>query len=256
MTVAATAQRARHYANLAGLIAGLGAGIAVAMMIVSDIAQLTPSKPVPHSPPQTAIITLMPATPATPDHSPSMAPTARAASPAPRTAPATAAPLRSVSIAPPATELPSASTQIALPADLLASESPAPVWVASPLVLSQPVAAAVSGTGRDRRGDHEPLATNTVPAVLVAAQRLSQPDTIGLYPRSARRQRVSGESQLELTIDTTGRVTDVRVLSSSPPGVFDSAAVRAATQMRYLPATRDGQAIVSRHQEIIIWSAP
>jgi len=62
-----------------------------------------------------------------------------------------------------------------------------------------------------------------------------------IYPDSARAAQLSGAVKVEFTIDTTGKVGNVRVLQSSPP--FDEAAVQAVEQWRYEPTLLNGIAV-------------
>ncbi len=61
------------------------------------------------------------------------------------------------------------------------------------------------------------------------------------YPALARASRVSGVVILEATIDTRGRVVDVRVLRSIP--LLDQAAVDAVRQWTYTPTLLNGQPV-------------
>jgi protein TonB len=79
------------------------------------------------------------------------------------------------------------------------------------------------------------VAAVTAPA-RVALQRVRtvQPD----YPPAALAAGREGRVELSFNVDGAGKVQDVRVVQSSPPGVFDEAARRAVRQWRYAP--RDG----------------
>jgi TonB family protein len=44
-------------------------------------------------------------------------------------------------------------------------------------------------------------------------------------------------------VDVDGRVIDARVVSATPAGVFDQAAVTAARKWRFEPVVRDGRPI-------------
>jgi TonB family protein len=62
-----------------------------------------------------------------------------------------------------------------------------------------------------------------------------------VYPELAERRGQEGWVDLEFTIDTAGRVADVVVGASEPPGRFDAAAAAAVTQYRYAPFNADGR---------------
>jgi len=66
------------------------------------------------------------------------------------------------------------------------------------------------------------------------------------YPSRARKKGTTGLVRLSLLVGVDGRVRDVRVLESSPPGVFDDAAVAAVRQWTYAPATYEGQPVATR----------
>lgn len=71
------------------------------------------------------------------------------------------------------------------------------------------------------------------------------------YPAAARKQGVEGVVVLNLLIDAGGRVTRAKVLESSPPGVFDQAALAAAKSWRFSPGTLGGEARASwQRQEL------
>lgn len=65
------------------------------------------------------------------------------------------------------------------------------------------------------------------------------------YPVAALEQRLTGQVELRVEVGADGRVSDVRVLSATPAGVFDAAAVASARAWRFKPALREGRAVVS-----------
>ena len=60
------------------------------------------------------------------------------------------------------------------------------------------------------------------------------------YPASLQRAGVTGRVLLEFTVNTSGSVTQVRVLESDPPETFDAIAVRAVRQWQFQPCLYDG----------------
>jgi protein TonB len=88
-----------------------------------------------------------------------------------------------------------------------------------------------------------------VPAAVPAGPGLSAADfrrtryVAPTYPAQALARGQSGEVRVRVTVDTDGRVTDVLVLSASPPGVFDQAAVKAVRKWRFEPVIKDGRAV-------------
>jgi TonB family protein len=65
------------------------------------------------------------------------------------------------------------------------------------------------------------------------------------YPASAFENNQSGEVVLRVDVDAQGKVSDVRVLSATNPGVFDAASIAAARQWTYHPAMKDGNAVAA-----------
>ena len=55
------------------------------------------------------------------------------------------------------------------------------------------------------------------------------------YPAVAVAQRLEGRVLMEGTITRDGRVVDVTVVASEPPGVFDTVAVDSFSRWRYCP---------------------
>ncbi|WP_262071793.1 MULTISPECIES: TonB family protein [unclassified Stenotrophomonas] len=91
------------------------------------------------------------------------------------------------------------------------------------------IAWAGQGTGA------APAQVNAKPKEMAAPQ----------YPRSAFEQGVSGEVLLRVEVDAQGRTGDIRVLTSTPAGVFDAASIAAAKQWTFEPALRDGKAVAT-----------
>lgn len=60
------------------------------------------------------------------------------------------------------------------------------------------------------------------------------------YPRRALQRGLEGYVLLEFTVTSQGSVKDPKVLESSPPGIFDRAAIRAALKFKYKPRVIDG----------------
>jgi TonB family protein len=73
-------------------------------------------------------------------------------------------------------------------------------------------------------------------AVLISSSRPQ-------YPRGALKRGIEGSVIVRFTIDARGAVRDAAVEHSSPPGMFDRAALRAIQSTRYQPRTEDGVAV-------------
>ena len=63
------------------------------------------------------------------------------------------------------------------------------------------------------------------------------------YPQRALRAGTEGWVQVQFTITGTGSVTDVVVVESSPPRIFDEAAVSAVSRWRYNPKVEGAVAV-------------
>jgi TonB family protein len=75
-------------------------------------------------------------------------------------------------------------------------------------------------------------------AKIVAAEILSKP--LPIYTEEARNLKIEGEVLLEVVFGSSGKLQVVRVVRGLGHGL-DDAAVRAAEQIRFKPALRDGQ---------------
>lgn len=60
------------------------------------------------------------------------------------------------------------------------------------------------------------------------------------YPEDARRRRIEGSVELAYIVGSDGKVRDVHVTESTPPGVFDDEAISAVRRWRYDPRREDG----------------
>jgi TonB family protein len=111
-----------------------------------------------------------------------------------------------------------------------------------------PVAVLVSAFFANR-ASAEPTADDTMGASESEASATTAPPVLqtraeAAYPPNALRDRVEGTVSLELEIDESGDVTGARVLSPAGHG-FDEAALEAAKQFRFVPATRAGKPVPS-----------
>jgi protein TonB len=66
------------------------------------------------------------------------------------------------------------------------------------------------------------------------------------YPPEAASTGVAGSVVLLLLLDESGRVQDLSVEESYPPGMFDQSATEAFRNARFSPAQRHGRAVKSR----------
>ena len=61
------------------------------------------------------------------------------------------------------------------------------------------------------------------------------------YPPDALRKNVEGWVELEYVVTSDGKVASITVVDSNPTGVFDAAAVRALSRVRYKPVLQAGK---------------
>lgn len=73
-----------------------------------------------------------------------------------------------------------------------------------------------------------------------------------VYPRRAAARGVEGYVVLSFTVTETGAVIDPVVVESVPPGVFDRAAMRAASKFKYKPRVEDGKPVQVTNVEHLI----
>ena len=64
-----------------------------------------------------------------------------------------------------------------------------------------------------------------------------------LYPRRAQERGIEGCVMLKFIVTKVGSVRDPVIEWSTPKGIFDRAAMRAAMKFKYKPQIRDGEAI-------------
>ncbi|MBW8329733.1 MAG: TonB family protein [Thiobacillus sp.] len=63
------------------------------------------------------------------------------------------------------------------------------------------------------------------------------------YPADADRQRQSGKVRLQLKLEADGRVSDIDLVSATPPGMFEDSAIRAFRDARFAPAQKNGRPV-------------
>ncbi|MCY4130582.1 MAG: energy transducer TonB [Gammaproteobacteria bacterium] len=75
--------------------------------------------------------------------------------------------------------------------------------------------------------------TSVVPPILLESGRL-------VYPPESREANVEGSVLVVYDVSEVGEVSNVRVISSSPAGVFDEAAIKFVRTWRFQPQKRSG----------------
>jgi TonB family protein len=83
-----------------------------------------------------------------------------------------------------------------------------------------------------------PRLAPSAPAKIVPAEILSKPTPI--YTDEARAKRIEGEVLLEVVFEASGKLRVVKIVRGLGHGL-DENAVRAAEQIRFKPALKDGQ---------------
>lgn len=63
------------------------------------------------------------------------------------------------------------------------------------------------------------------------------------YPVDADRKELSGKVRLQLKLEADGRISDIEVVSATPPGLFDESALRAFRNARFAPAQKGGHPV-------------
>ena len=139
--------------------------------------------------------------------------------------------------------------QEARDADGAATAMPSPAAGASAAAVERIVAATESETSPARAPEPPPAAAPataivqaprppsipTPPAsrgVEARTPRLLQ-DAQPRYPLPALRARIEGEAQVAFTIQPDGSVRNARLLSSTPPGMFEASALAVAQRWRF-----------------------
>ncbi|MEZ4648734.1 MAG: TonB family protein [Candidatus Eisenbacteria bacterium] len=121
--------------------------------------------------------------------------------------------------------------------DLIVSDAPDALEPLPPMPLdwAQPALAGETGTG--------------VPEVFVAAPEVYPVPlhrVAPAYPELARLAGAEGRVVLEVWIDATGRVSDVRIAKSDVPATLERAALDAMRQWIFSPAKQGGNPVAVR----------
>ena len=70
----------------------------------------------------------------------------------------------------------------------------------------------------------------------------------------AKRRGIKGKTILRINVGQGGDVEAIRILESVPVGVFDQAAKRLATTLKYEPGTRKGKAAKGVTELELAWN--
>jgi len=71
------------------------------------------------------------------------------------------------------------------------------------------------------------------------------------YPRNAKQARIQGSVTMEVLIRPDGTVSNVKVMGSNPPRIFDQAAIMAMQRWKFRPKIVDGNAVTQRAKQTI-----
>ena len=118
-----------------------------------------------------------------------------------------------------------------------APAAPPPAQAASPPAASAPVPGVTITSAVDltyysvRDLDMQPRALREI-----------LPD----YPADADRQHLSGQVRVQLKLEADGRISDMEIVSATPPGVFEDSALKALRKARFAPAQKDGRPVRAR----------
>ncbi|HTW38832.1 MAG TPA: TonB family protein [Steroidobacteraceae bacterium] len=124
-------------------------------------------------------------------------------------------------------------------------------WGADP-VLVQAVQQIATGRGTPMSGAAPATAPRLPPGFAPKRIRYQEPE----YPQQALDEQISGSVEVGFTVDLEGRPRDVRVIASSPPRVFDRAALNAVSHWRYEPAIIDNVPTEVPWRLVIRFQAP
>jgi TonB family protein len=76
------------------------------------------------------------------------------------------------------------------------------------------------------------------------------------YPSRALQSNVEGSVELSYTVGADGNVSNIKILSSSPPRTFEASATRAVSHLRYQPVIQGGKALAVGTQVRIVYRVP
>lgn len=70
------------------------------------------------------------------------------------------------------------------------------------------------------------------------------------YPRKAAMQKIEGWVTLQFNITPAGTVSDVQILDSKPPRIFDRAAIKALRKWKYRPKIENGKPVEQKNLKV------
>lgn len=97
-----------------------------------------------------------------------------------------------------------------------------------------------------------PQQTHVVRRLPPSPLHITQPE----YPAAALAKHTQGTVTVAFTIQPDGSTSDIHVVDSQPPGVFDRAATEAVKKWRFNPATADGTPVSSHATQTLVFRPP
>ena len=64
-----------------------------------------------------------------------------------------------------------------------------------------------------------------------------------IYPYRARRLNITGKVEVKFLVDETGYVSNITILKSTPPGIFDDSVFNALPSWKFSPGEVRGHAV-------------
>lgn len=65
------------------------------------------------------------------------------------------------------------------------------------------------------------------------------------YPYRARRLNITGKVDVKFLVDEEGYVSNISILNSTPPGIFDDSVLKALSSWRFSPGEKNGYAVAT-----------
>ncbi|GHA73897.1 energy transducer TonB [Cognatilysobacter bugurensis] len=124
---------------------------------------------------------------------------------------------------------PTAAAEFDAPA---AAAAPAVVREVAAALRAEPVPAGVPSTPTVASEPERPTRVSQTAAAERSLPRLLE-DEAPRYPLAAMNRKLEGHVEIAFTIQPDGRVANARVVSAEPAGVFDRAALAAASRWRF-----------------------
>ena len=66
-----------------------------------------------------------------------------------------------------------------------------------------------------------------------------------IYPYRARRLNITGKVEVKFLVDEKGYVNNIKILKSTPPGIFDDSVLKALPSWRFSPGKVRGHAVAT-----------